>query len=81
MTHLALRVGERAEPDLLQRGGPRGRWVRRLAEVVAPSPPGGRVRRRHLTLIRATEAWVGLLWREENVTFIQVSYVDYYGHR
>ena len=46
-THLALVVGERAEPDLLQRGRPRGRGVVHLpAEGVAPAPPGGRARRR-----------------------------------
>ena len=57
--HLALRVCERAEPDLLQRGGPGGRGTLLLAELVAPAPPGGGARTRPL-LLRAAEAGVGL---------------------
>ena len=53
-----MRVCERAEPDLLQRGGPGSRGVSLLAEVVAPPPPGGRARRWHLKLIRVAEARV-----------------------
>ena len=57
-TYIAMRVCERAEPNLLQRGGPGSRGVSLLAEVVTPPPPRGRAWRRNHALIRAAEAGV-----------------------
>ena len=65
ITHRALCVCERAEPDFLQRGGPRRGGVRLPAEVVAPSPSRGR-RRRRLGGRQTTEARVRFLGARTN---------------